>query len=230
MELKKIFSFKRKTQLLFEYYQEYFFYKLSLKRRKFLRKKINNIWKKVLNKSQVERLDKELCVIKIKLNEDAIFAYKNDPSYKDLEEVIQSSLGLYSMMVYRISHFLADINTYLIPRLLSEYAHSKTGIDIHPEATIGTRCFIDHGTGVVIGQTAYIGNEVRIYQGVTIGAKSIKVNGDYKNKKRHPTILDNVTIYANATILGGETVIGSNSIIGANKMVLESIGDNSKVI
>ena len=125
---------------------------------------------------------------------------------------------------------MVKLGVDIVPRLLSEIAHNYTGIDIHPEATIGNRFFIDHGTGVVIGQTTYIGNEVKIYHGVTLGAKSIKNSDESKNKKRHPTILDGVVIYANATILGGDTVIGKNSIIGTSKIVLESISENSKVI
>lgn len=230
MELNKIFSFKRKIQLLFNYYQEYLFYKLTFYKRKKIIKRINNIWKIVLTKKQISKLNKEHCILKIRLNEDAIFAFKNDPSFSSLEETILSSNGLYAIMVHRISNFLSQIGVILIPRLLSEFAHSMTGIDIHPDAKIGNRFFIDHGTGVVIGQTTYIGNDVKIYHGVTLGAKSIKNSDESKNKKRHPTILDGVVIYANATILGGDTVIGKNSIIGTGKIVLESISENSKVI
>lgn len=230
MELDNIFSFTQKTQLLFRYYKEYFFYKLNIKKRKKLISKINKIWKILLNKKDIIKLNKEHCILKIRLNEDAIFAYKNDPSFSSLEETILTSNGLFAIMIYRISNCLVKLGVDIVPRLLSEIAHNYTGIDIHPEATIGNRFFIDHGTGVVIGQTTYLGNEVKIYHGVTLGAKSIKNSDESKNKKRHPTILDGVVIYANATILGGDTVIGKNSIIGTGKIVLESISENSKVI
>ena len=226
MELKDILSFKRKIQLLFEYYQEYFFCKLTKVNKIKLIRKINKIWGKLLTLEDINNLNKELPYLKVKVNEDALFAYKSDPSYKCLEETIFTSLGLYALMVYRVSHYLYKLNIDILPRVLSEWAHSKTGIDIHPGATIGRECFIDHGCGVVIGQTAIIGNNVKIYHGVTIGAKSIKTN----KEKRHPTILDNVVIYANATILGGDTIIGKNCIIGTNKLITESVLENSKIV
>ena len=144
-----------------------------------------------------------------------------DPAAKSDEEIILSYPGLEAILVHRIAHFLFKCGVPLIPRIMSEHVHGKTGIDIHPGATIGESFFMDHGTGIVIGETCIIGNNVKIYQGVTLGALSVKKN--LQNKKRHPTIEDNVTIYANATILGGDTVIGKNSIIGGNTWVTKSV-------
>jgi serine O-acetyltransferase len=158
---------------------------------------------------------------------DAKAALEGDPAARSLEEVILSYPGLEALMVHRIAHFLNDRGVPLIPRIMSEYIHGKTGIDIHPGATIGEECFIDHGTGVVIGETCILGTHVKLYQGVTLGALSVKK--DMANKKRHPTIEDNVTIYAGATILGGETVIGAGSVIGGNTWITESVAPESKI-
>jgi len=150
-----------------------------------------------------------------------------DPAARNLGEVIVSYPGFFAIMVYRLSHelYLSDIP--IIPRLMSEYAHSKTGIDIHPGARIGKSFFIDHGTGVVIGETAVIKNNVKIYQGVTLGALQVKKS--LAKKKRHPTVEDNAIIYSNATILGGETIIGRNSVIGGNVWLTSSVDSNSLV-
>ena len=157
---------------------------------------------------------------------DTIAAYNGDPAAKSGDEVIVSYPGLEAIIVYRIAHFLHLKNVPVIPRIMSEYVHGKTGIDIHPGATIGESFFIDHGTGVVVGATTIIGDNVKIYQGVTLGALSVKKS--LQNKKRHPTIEDNVTIYANATILGGETVIGKGSVIGGNSWITESVSNGKK--
>lgn len=154
----------------------------------------------------------------------------SDPAAKSKEEVIWCYPGIFSIMIYRVSHKLDKMGILILPRMLCEYAHSITGIDIHPKALIGHHFFIDHGTGIVIGETTIIGNYVKIYQGVTLGAISLSNAYELKNKKRHPTILDNVTIYANAVILGGNTVIGNNSIIGCNTYVTKSVLDNSVVL
>lgn len=151
---------------------------------------------------------------------DAIAAYNGDPAAKSGDEVIVSYPGLEAIIVYRIAHFLYSCGVPVIPRIMSEYIHGKTGIDIHPGAEIGESFFIDHGTGVVIGETTKIGNNVKIYQGVTLGALSVKKS--LQNEKRHPTIEDNVTIYANATILGGKTVIEKNSVVGGNSWITKS--------
>jgi len=135
--------------------------------------------------------------------------------------------GFYAITMYRLSHVIWNLEIPILPRMISEYAHSVTGTDIHPGAKIGNSFFIDHATGVVIGETSIIGDNVIIYQGVTLGG--IKVEKALKNVKRHPTIMDNVTIYANATVLGGDVVIGENSTIGANVWITQSIPENSVV-
>lgn len=150
-----------------------------------------------------------------------------DPAAKSRMEVLLAYPGFFSIIVYRIAHNLWVKNVPILPRVLSEYAHSKTGIDIHPAATIGERFFIDHGTGIVIGETAILGNNVKIYQGVTLGALS--VSKDKAEEKRHPTIEDNVIVYANATILGGKTIIGRGSVIGGNVWITESVPAQSLV-
>ena len=152
---------------------------------------------------------------------DVAAAFRGDPAAKSNEDVIISYPGLQAITVYRIAHFLCKNGIPIIPRIMSEHIHGRTGIDINPGATIGESFFIDHGTGVVIGESTIIGNNVKLYQGVTLGALSVKK--ELMNKKRHPTIEDDVTIYANATILGGNTVIGKGSIIGGNTWVTESI-------
>lgn len=172
-------------------------------------------------------LIEEIPEIRRKIQLDTVAAFNGDPAAKSNEEVILSYPGLEAILVYRIANFLYKNGVPVIPRIMSEHVHGKTGIDIHPGASIGESFFIDHGTGVVIGETCIIGDNVKIYQGVTLGALSVKKN--LQNKKRHPTIEDNVTIYANATILGGETVIGKNSIIGGNTWVTESVLENSVI-
>lgn len=156
---------------------------------------------------------------------DAQALFQGDPAANGLEEVITCYPGLKAIAYHRIAHFFFQAKVPLLPRLLAEYAHGLTGIDIHPGAQIGERFFIDHGTGVVIGETAIIGNNVKIYQGVTLGALSVDKN--LKDTKRHPTIADNVIIYSNATILGGKTTVGENSVIGGNVWLTESIPPNS---
>ncbi len=172
-------------------------------------------------------LIEELPRIRAKIVLDTKAAFDGDPAAKSAEEVILSYPGLEAIVVHRIAHFLFMNGVPIIPRIMSEHIHGKTGIDIHPGATIGDSFFIDHGTGVVIGETCIIGNNVKIYQGVTLGALSVKKS--LQNKKRHPTIEDNVTIYAGATILGGETVIGHDSTIGGNTWVTKSIPAESVI-
>lgn len=168
--------------------------------------------------------------IQTSLWHDAKAGYDNDPACESIDEVIIAYPGMFAIMIHRLAHQLYLLDIPLLPRMMSEYAHSKTGIDIHPGATIGNNFFIDHGTGVVIGETCIIKDNVKIYQGVTLGAISTKGGQALKNVKRHPTIEDNVTIYANATILGGDTVIGENSVIGGNAFILQSVKANSKVL
>lgn len=166
------------------------------------------------------------------LMKDVEAAFQGDPAARSISEIILSYPGIFAVAAYRIAHFFYLNNVPLIARIITEYAHSKTGIDIHPGASIGEYFFIDHGTGVVIGETSRIGSYVKIYQGVTLGALSFPrdaVGNVIKGIKRHPKIDDNVTIYAGATILGGDTVIGFNSVIGGNVCIVSSIPPNSKV-
>ncbi len=156
---------------------------------------------------------------------DAMFA--GDPAAKSRTEILRSYPGFYAIASYRIANQMHQQGIQLIPRMITELAHSRTGIDIHPGATIGQHFCIDHGTGVVIGETTRIGNHVKIYQGVTLGALSVEKAE--ANLKRHPTIEDGVVIYAGATILGGNTTIGSNSVIGGNVWLTKSVPENSKV-
>ncbi len=178
-------------------------------------------------KEIVDNFFRKLTDIRSSLLLDAEAALLGDPAAKSMEEIILSYPGLKAVVIYRIAHELHNLKVPLIPRMMGEYAHSQTGIDIHPGAQIGDSFFIDHGTGVVIGETTKIGNGVKIYQGVTLGALSVKK--EEANKKRHPTIEDGVTIYAGATILGGETIVGANSIIGGNAWLVKSIPPNSRV-
>ena len=167
------------------------------------------------------------------LNADVRAAFEGDPAAKSIEEIIFSYPAIRAITAYRVAHALHLEGVPLIPRILAEHAHSETGIDIHPGATIGERFFIDHGTGVVIGETAVIGNDVKIYQGVTLGALSTKrcgPTGAPHLGKRHPTIEDGVTIYAHATILGGDTVVGRGSVVGGNVWLIRSIPPESKVL
>lgn len=162
-----------------------------------------------------------------KLHKDAVAISQNDPAANSVEEVYLSYPGFFAIAVYRLSHEFYKFGLPLVPRLMTEYAHRITGTDINPGAEIGESFFIDHATGVVIGETAVIKDHVKIYQGVTLGA--LYVERELKDTKRHPTIEDNVTIYANATILGGETVIGQDSIIGGNAWLTASVPANSFV-
>lgn len=165
------------------------------------------------------------------LSEDVRAAYEGDPAAKSHDEVIFSYPGLYAITVYRIAHILHELKVPQLPRIMTEHAHSRTGIDIHPGATIGKRFVIDHGTGLVIGETSVIGDNVRIYQNVTIGALSLPPGaGDkLRDAKRHPTIENDVIVYSGATILGGDTVIGAGSVIGGNVWLTQSIPPDTKV-
>jgi len=170
---------------------------------------------------------KQFPTIREKLNLDAESFIKNDPASTCIEEVYLAYPGFYAISIYRLSHQLFLLKVPILPRMMSEYVHGITGIDIHPGATIGDSFFVDHGTGIVIGETSIIKSNVKIFQGVTLGGLQVKKN--MKSTKRHPTIEDNVTIYANATILGGEIVIGANSTIGANVWITQSVPENSLV-
>lgn len=181
----------------------------------------------------VARLIDALRNIQCLLHSDIIAAYEGDPAARSNMEVIMSYPGIFAIAVHRIAHVLYRAEVPLIPRIMSEYAHSNTGIDIHPGATIGRGFFIDHGTGVVIGETCTIGEHVKIYQGVTLGALSFKKDADgrlVKGTKRHPNVENNVVIYAGATILGGDTTIGHHSVIGGNVWLTHSVPPYSKVL
>ena len=168
-------------------------------------------------------------VVKI-LKTDLEAAFNADPAALDYNEIIITYPGFFAITVYRVAHVLYKKGVPYIPRIMSEYAHSKTGIDIHPGAEIGPYFFIDHGTGIVIGETAIIGKNVKIYQNVTIGALSLGRGQLLKGKKRHPTIMDNVTIYSNATILGGTTVVKNNVTIGANAFITDDVDEDIIVL
>ena len=156
-------------------------------------------------------------------------AYEGDPAASSKAEIIIAYPGLYAITINRLAHVLYRLNIPLIPRIMTEYAHSRTGIDIHPGAQIGKYFFIDHGTGIVVGETTVIGDHVKLYQGVTLGALSTRGGQRLHGKRRHPTIEDNVTIYAGASILGGETVIGHDSVIGSNVFITHPIAPYTRV-
>ena len=167
--------------------------------------------------------------VRAMVQSDLQAAFDGDPAASGKEEIIFSYPGLLAITVYRLAHELHILGVPMIPRMMTEYAHSVTGIDIHPGATIGEYFFIDHGTGIVIGETTVIGKNVKIYQGVTLGGLSTKGGQSLRGSRRHPTIGDNVTIYANATILGGDTVIGSGSVIGASAFLTDSVAPDTRV-
>jgi serine O-acetyltransferase len=174
----------------------------------------------------VERLP----TIRMRLAEDVEAALEGDPAAKSLQEIVLSYPTIRALSIHRIAHELHVLGVSLLPRIMSEYAHDRTGIDIHPGARIGRHFFIDHGTGVVIGETAEVGDRVRIYQGVTLGAASLRESSALRGHKRHPTVEDDVTIYAGTTILGGDTVIGTGSVIGGNVWLTESVPAGSQVV
>ena len=156
-------------------------------------------------------------------------AYAGDPAATGMAEIIFAYPGLFAITVYRLAHVLYTLHVPMLPRIMTEHAHSVTGIDIHPGATIGKYFFIDHGTGIVVGETTVIGENVKLYQGVTLGALSTRGGQSLRGKRRHPTIEDHVTIYAGASVLGGDTVIGRESVIGSNAFITTSIAPNTTV-
>ncbi|WP_249756094.1 serine O-acetyltransferase [Microvenator marinus] len=195
------------------------------------------------NKPAEERRDDAWCedvamellahlpVVRERLAGDVRFTFESDPAATSIEEVVFCYPGIFALSAYRVAHRLHELGVPMIPRILTEHAHTRTGIDIHPGAKIGERCFIDHGTGVVIGATCDIGSDAKIYQGVTLGALSVTTEGVSRESpaKRHPTLEDRVTVYAGATILGGETVVGHDSIIGGNVWLTKSVPAGSKI-
>lgn len=183
-------------------------------------------------RASVEHLFAQIPEVRRQLAGDVDAAYTHDPAAASVEEVVFSYPGIRALTAYRIAHVLFDLGVPMVPRILSELAHTRTGIDIHPGATIGERFFIDHGTGVVIGATSVIGDNVKLYQGVTLGALSLSPDMPRdvdETIKRHPTLEDDVTVYAGATILGGGTRIGRGSIIGGNVWLTRSVAPGSKV-
>ena len=181
------------------------------------------------NKNTISFFCNESKKLKKILLEDAEFTYQCDPASEGTEEIILTYPGFFAVFCYRIAHILKSVNVRLLPRMISEFAHTQTGIDIHPGATIGHPFCIDHGTGIVIGETSIVGNYVKMYQGVTLGALSLKEGQNLKNIKRHPTIGNNVTLYADAFVFGGDTVIGDNVIVGNNAIIRESVEANKVV-
>jgi serine O-acetyltransferase len=176
------------------------------------------------------RLLARLPELREKLAKDIRAAYDGDPAATGTDEVVFCYPGVYAITAYRVAHALHEIGVPVLPRMLAEHAHARTGIDIHPGATIGDSFFIDHGTGVVIGETTVIGARVRIYQGVTLGALGVPDAQTLRGRKRHPTLEDDVIIYANATILGGETVIGRRAIVGGNTWVTKSVPPGGRIV
>lgn len=195
---------------------------------------LENQLAKVCPPERVRSLSREyldrIPTVRALVETDLEAAFAGDPAATGYDEIVLAYPGLYAISVYRLAHELYLLNVPLIPRMMTEMAHSTTGIDIHPGATIGSHFFIDHGTGIVIGQTTVIGDRVKLYQGVTLGGLSTRGGQSLAGVKRHPTIEDGVTLYAGATILGGETVIGKGCIIGANAFVTRSIPANTTVI
>ena len=177
----------------------------------------------------VSKLANQIPRLREYIDTDMQAAFEGDPAASGTDEIVLCYPGLYASTLNRIAHELFVLDVPLIPRMITEIAHDRTGIDIHPGAQIGKYFFIDHGTGVVIGSTTIIGDHVKIYQGVTLGALSTRKGQALKGKKRHPTIEDNVTIYAGASILGGGTVVGRNSVIGSNAFITKSVGEDSRV-
>lgn len=230
---------KKNIKEIIKYIRDYIFPDFFRKSGKIndIKKNISKLYLKIVFKnsensanSNLEDFIKQLDNIKEVLKKDLEFFFDSDPACKSYDEIILTYPGFRAIFSYRISHIFYNQKEYLTARIISEYAHSKTGIDIHPGAKIGEYFFIDHGTGIVIGETTIIGHHVKIYQGVTLGALSLKNGRGLENEKRHPTVCDNVTIYANASIFGGKTVIGSNAIIGANCIVLKSVKENERVV
>jgi len=175
-------------------------------------------------------LFRRLPELRLTLNQDLVAAFEGDPAAKSIEEIVFSYPAVEAITAYRVAHELYRADVPIIPRIISEYAHSRTGVDIHPGARIGPRFFLDHGTGVVIGETCVIGASVKIYQGVTLGALSTRrTECGGPHAQRHPTLEDHVTIYAGATILGGQTVIGKGSVIGGNVFLTQSVPPGSKI-
>ena len=202
-----------------------------------LNKQIRLILQSGMEDAEAKEKAQEICLeffrripaVRATVQTDVEAAFSGDPAATSTDEIIFCYTGLFAITVYRLAHELYARGVPMLPRIMTEYAHGISGIDIHPGATVGNYFFIDHGTGIVIGETTVIGENVKIYQGVTLGGLSTRAGQGLRGKKRHPTIEDNVTIYANASILGGETVIGRDSVIGANAFITHSIPEGTTV-
>ena len=202
-----------------------------------LNKQIKLILQTGMDDMEAEEKAQDICLeffrripaVRATVQTDVEAAFSGDPAATSTDEIIFCYPGLFAITVNRLAHVLYELEVPMLPRIMTEYAHGITGIDIHPGATIGNYFFIDHGTGIVIGETTIIGENVKVYQGVTLGGLSTRAGQGLRGKKRHPTIEDNVTIYANASILGGETVIGRDSVIGANAFITHSIPEATTV-
>ena len=216
---------KDKIKLLLANIENYFFCDNCLESAK-------NLFLEVIDENKIneDKFFNELSKVKTKLEKDLDYFFESDPACDNKDEIIYCYPGFKAIVYHRIAHILYNLNLKLQARIISEEAHFMTGIDIHPGAKIGCPFFIDHGTGIVIGETAIIGDYVKIYQGVTLGALSLRGGRSIKNMKRHPTIGSHVTIYANASILGGDVTVGDNVVIGANVYITKSIPSNYKVI
>lgn len=193
-------------------------------------KKIEKLYKKYICQSTAKEFLDALPKLELDLKEDLDFYMENDPAIDSREEVILAYPGYLAITLYRIAHIIAKLGVAYVPRLITEAAHSKTGVDIHPNAKIGVPFFIDHGTGIVIGETSEIGQYVKMYHGVTLGALSLKGGSKLKGTKRHPTIGNYVTIYAGASILGGETVIEDRVTIGSNAFIVNSVLKDTTIV
>lgn len=191
------------------------------------KRKLKRIVSKILNYHQEENIWRMLENVKINLKEDLAFFMEADPAVTSKEEVILTYPGLHAIFAYRIANILDQLGVMMIPRIITELAHSKTGIDIHPKAKIGCPFFIDHGAGIVIGATSIIGDFVKMYHGVTLGALNLENISCLQDVKRHPTIGNGVVLYANATILGGNTMIGDDSTIGCCMIITHSVAENT---
>ncbi len=183
-----------------------------------------------IDDEKTEKFFASLENVKKTLLKDIEMTFESDPACESKKEIILTYPGFYAIFVHRIAHELYKLGVPLVPRIMAEIAHSKTGIDIHPGATIGEYFFIDHGTGIVIGETAVVGHHVKIYQGVTLGAISLSAGRKMRGEKRHPTIGDYVTIYSGASILGGDTIIGNNVTIGSSVFLTRSVEPNMRVV
>ena len=202
-----------------------------------LNKQITLILQSGMDDGEAKAKSQEICLeffrripaVRATVQTDVEAAYAGDPAATSADEIIFCYPGLFAITVYRLAHELYTLGVPMLPRIMTEHAHSITGIDIHPGATVGNYFFIDHGTGIVIGETTIIGENVKIYQGVTLGGLSTRAGQGLRGRKRHPTIEDNVTIYANASILGGDTTIGRDSVIGANAFITHSVPEATTV-